>query len=117
MTEGIQTYNTITGGSIFQKTGANLLLEEWAGQTSSKFRGNKKHLPEPEIKHGKHPLYQAEQRKHFSTRTSDQYWWKPCMKKVNGAEKVSSCIDEWVPKNKQPRVFTETRERPEKRHL
>lgn len=31
MTEGIQGYQTVTGGSIFQKTGANLLLEEWAG--------------------------------------------------------------------------------------
>ena len=41
MTEGIQAYNTVGGGgsSIFQQTGANLMLEEWAGQTSSKFRG------------------------------------------------------------------------------
>jgi hypothetical protein len=31
MTEGLTTYNTISGGSIFQKTGANLMLEEWAG--------------------------------------------------------------------------------------
>ena len=39
------------------------------------------------------------------------------MKTVEGAVKVSPCIDEWVPKDKPPRVFTETRDRPEKRHL
>lgn len=58
---GVQAYHTLHGGSIFQKTaGATLMLEEWAGQTSSKFRGHKKHLPEPEVKHAKHPLYESE---------------------------------------------------------
>jgi len=94
------------------------MLEEWAGQTSSKFNGNKRHVAEPEIKHTKHPLYEAEQRKHFSTRVSDQYRWKPCMKTIEGAaQKVSPCTDEWVPSNKPKRVFTEAKDRPEKKHL
>ena len=93
------------------------MLDEWAGQTSSKFRGNKKHLPDPEVKQGKHPLYEAEQKKHFTTRTSDSYQWKPCMKTVQGAVKPSACKDEWIPNNKPPRVFTEAQDRPEKRHL
>jgi hypothetical protein len=92
-------------------------MEEWAGQTSSKFRGHKLHVAEPEVKHQRHPLYDAEQKKHFASRRSDQYQWRPSMKTVEGCQKVSACIDEYIPKDKPPRVFTETRDRPEKKHL
>ena len=39
------------------------------------------------------------------------------MKVVEGAVKVSPCIDEYIPKDKPPRQFTETRPRPERKHL
>ena len=39
------------------------------------------------------------------------------MRKIDGAEKISPCLDEWVPKNNHPKVFSETKDRHEKRHL
>jgi len=55
--------------SILRNTGQRL-TEQWAGQTSQKFRGNKAHVPEPKYQETKHPLFQAEQRKHFDAKRS-----------------------------------------------
>jgi hypothetical protein len=63
------------------------------------------HVPHPDVKQGKHPLYEAEQRKHFGARYSEQFNWKSTLKIVPG-NKPSKCIDEWVPNNKPPREFT-----------
>jgi len=47
------------GSSIMQQTGQKI-YDEWQGQTSQKFRGNKLHVAEPLYKETKHPLFQAE---------------------------------------------------------
>ena len=61
-------------------------------------------------------MYEAEQRKHFGARYSEQLDWKSSLKIVPG-NKPSKCIDEFVPNNKPPRVFTQTRPKPERAHL
>ena len=91
--------------------------DEWYGQTSSKFRGHKLHVQEPIPKDTKHPLYQAEQKKHFDAKLSQEFKWKPSIKLGEG-DKISPCMDEYIPpKNKIERKFTDTRQRPEKKHL
>ncbi len=42
--------------SVFQQVGQQM-QEEWMGQTSSKFRGHKLHVPQPDYKETKHPLF------------------------------------------------------------
>ena len=93
------------------------MQEEWMGQTSSKFRGHKLHVPQPDYKETKHPLFQAEQRKHFPSQVSHESKWKSSIR-LNKDTHVSPCIDEYIPpKYKVERVFTETKERAEKKHI
>ena len=106
---------TAVEASVFQQT-AQRLQEDWPGQTSSKFRGSKLHVPEPEYKETKHPLFQAEQKKHFEGKRSNEFQWKPTIR-LGDDPKVSKCLDEWVPKEKPERVFTDARGRAQKMHL
>lgn len=103
---------------MFKQTG-QMLCEEWYGQTSSKFRTNKAHVPEPEYKETKHPLFQAEQRKHFEGHRSEEFQWKPTIRldTIGVSTKVSQCKDEWVPRDKPERTFTDARHRAQKKHL
>ena len=52
------------------------ILNEWKGQISAKFTTQKAHIPAPEQKiDGHHPLFNVNQRKHFSNKNSDEYKW------------------------------------------
>ncbi len=95
------------------------MCDDWPGQTSQKFRTNKAHIPQPDYKETKHPLFQAEQRKHFDSQFSKEFSWKPSIKldQIGVSTKVSHCKDEWDPKQKPERVFTEARHRAERKHL
>ena len=51
-------------------------MPEWPGKTSAKFTTNRKHVPHPDVKDQKHPLFDMAGRKHYEEKRSNEWQFK-----------------------------------------